>query len=102
VEREAFERRSLVAQPSLDESSWRLYGQFPVVAGRTFVEALDQKADQLPPGGGGSRTTRYADALWAISLDSLTGTDGASIDSATPLTGHRSTGDAAAEPSHPA
>jgi hypothetical protein len=84
VEREVFERRYLVAQPNLDESSWRLYGQLPAVAGRTFVEALDQKADQLPPGGGGSRTTRYADALWAISLDSLAGTDGASIESATP------------------
>jgi hypothetical protein len=85
VEREVFERRYLVAQPNFDESLWRLSGQLPAVAGRTFVEALDQKADQLPPGGGGSRTTRYPDALWAISLDSLTGTDGASIDSATPL-----------------
>jgi hypothetical protein len=84
-EREAFERRYLVAQPNLDESSWRLYGQLPAVAGRTFVEALDTKADQLPPGSGASRTTRYADALWAISLDSLAGTDGASIESATPL-----------------
>jgi len=85
LEREAFDRRYLVAQPNLDESSWRVYGQLPAMAGRTFVEALDQKADQLPAGGGGSRTTRYADALWAISLDSLAGSDGATIESATPL-----------------
>jgi hypothetical protein len=32
-----------------------------------------------------ARTTRYADALWAISLDSLAGSDGVSIDSAAPL-----------------
>jgi hypothetical protein len=85
IEREAFERRYLVAQPNLDESSWRIHGQLPAMAGRTFVEALDQKADQLPPDAYGSRTTRWADALWAISLDSLAGTDGATIESATPL-----------------
>ena len=85
MERDAFERRYVVAQPNLDESSWRVYGQLPASAGRTFVEALDTKADQLPPGGGGSRTTRWADALWAMSLDSLAGGDGASIETATPL-----------------
>ncbi len=85
MDREAFDRRYLVAQPNLDESSWRVHGQLPGIAGRTFVEALDTKADQLPAGGGGSRTTRYADALWAISLDSLAGSDGATIESATPL-----------------
>ena len=85
MEREAFDRRYVVAQPNLDESSWRVHGQLPGMAGRRFVEALDTKADQLPPGGGSSRTTRWADALWAMSLDSLAGGDGATIDSATPL-----------------
>ncbi|MCL1692777.1 MAG: HNH endonuclease [Actinomycetia bacterium] len=86
LERETFDRRYLVAQPNLDESSWRVYGLLPAMAGRTFVEALDQKADQLLPGSGdASRTTRYADALWAISLDSLAGSDGATIESAAPL-----------------
>ena len=86
MDRDAFERRYLVAQPNLDESSWRVHGQLPGMAGRTFIEALDTKADQLPAGSGGaSRTTCYADALWAISLDSLAGTDGATIESATPL-----------------
>jgi hypothetical protein len=57
------------------------------MAGRCFIEALDAKTDRLPPDpdGNHSRTTRYADALWAISLDSLAGSDGATIESATPL-----------------
>ena len=85
MEREAFDRRYMVAQPNLDESSWHIYGQLGAMAGRCFVEALDTKTDQLPPGGGGSRATRWADALWAISVDSLAGDDGVSIESATPL-----------------
>jgi hypothetical protein len=87
MERDAFERRYMVVQPNLDESSWRVYGQLPAMAGRTFVEALDARTDQLPPDldGDCSRTTRYADALWAMSLDSLAGSDGATIESATPL-----------------
>ncbi len=86
-EREAFDTRYVTAQPNLDESSWRFHGQLPGLAGRTFVEALDVKADRLPgdPDGDRSRGTRWADALWAISLDSLAGSDGATIDSSTPL-----------------
>ncbi len=87
TEREAVETRYLAAQPNLDESSWRVHGSLPGPAGRVFVEALDAKCDELPedPDGNRSRTTRYADALWTMSLDSLAGGDGASIDSATPL-----------------
>ena len=87
TEREVFESRYVAVQPNLDESSWRVHGQLPDVAGRCFVEALDVTADRLAsgPDGDRSRTTRYADALWAISLDSLAGTDGATIESATPL-----------------
>ena len=87
MEREAFEHRYMTAQPNLDESSWRIHGQLPGMAGRTFVDALDTKADQLPedPDGKGSRGTRWADALWAISVDSLAGSDGVSIESSTPL-----------------
>ena len=57
------------------------------MAGRTFVDALDAKADALPdsPIRTESRPTRWVDALWAMSLDALAGTDGASIDTATPL-----------------
>jgi len=85
VEREAFDRRYLVTQPNLDESSWRLYGQLPGVAGRVLVEALDRKADTLPADATEARSTRHADALWAISLDSLQGSDGATIETSTPL-----------------
>ena len=87
MEREAFNHRYMTAQPNLDETSWRVYGELPGMAGRSFVQALDTKADLLPtdPDGNNSRGTRWADALWAISLDSLAGTDGASIESATPL-----------------
>ncbi|MEA3511129.1 MAG: hypothetical protein U9R51_06810 [Actinomycetota bacterium] len=56
LEREAFDRRYLMARPNLDESSWQVHGLLPAVAGRVFVEALDREADLLPAGGGGSRT----------------------------------------------
>ena len=87
MERQAFEHRYMTAQPNLDETSWRVHGELPGMAGRSFVDALDAKADQLPadPDGNHGRGTRWADALWAISLDSLAGTDGASIENATPL-----------------
>ncbi len=87
IEREAFETRYMAVQANLDESSWRVHGHLPGQAGRCFVQALDTKADQLPPDpdGNRTRTTRYADALWAISIDSLTRSDGTTIESATPL-----------------
>jgi len=87
TERETFDRRYVMAQPNLDESSWRINGLLPAVAGKTLVDALETKADQLPndPDGASSRSTRWADALWAISLDSLAGSDGTSIESGTPL-----------------
>ena len=47
IEREVFESRYVAVQPNLDESSWRVHGQLPGVAGRCFVEALDVKADRL-------------------------------------------------------
>jgi hypothetical protein len=86
-QRETFEQRYLAAQPNLDESSWRVHGLLPGMAGRCLVEALDGKADQLPrdPDRSQSRGTRWVDALWAISLDSLAGTDGATIDSGSSL-----------------
>lgn len=86
-EREAFEQRYLAAQPNLDESSWRLHGLLPGMAGRCLVEALAAKSDRLPldPDGIRSRGTRWADAIWAISLDSLAGGDGATVANATPL-----------------
>lgn len=86
-ERESCEQRYFAAQSNLDESSWRVHGLLPGIAGRCLVEALDSKADQLPPDPDRiqSRGTRWADAIWAISLDSLAGTDGATVDSGSPL-----------------
>jgi hypothetical protein len=86
-ERYAFERRYLTVQANLDGSSWRIAGQLPGLAGRNLVDALDTKADELPasPVRTESRATRWADALWAISLDALSGNDGAPIESSTPL-----------------
>ncbi|MEN8113447.1 MAG: DUF222 domain-containing protein [Actinomycetota bacterium] len=83
-EREAFDRRYVVAQPNLDESSWKVHARLPGIAGRTLVDALDTTVDRLPDSSE-SRSTRRADALWQISLDSLQGSDGASIETASPL-----------------
>jgi hypothetical protein len=50
------------------------------------VAALDAIADTLPAEPDTvTRAARNADALWAISLDSLAGGDGATIDTSTPL-----------------
>ena len=82
----AFNDRYLVVEPNLDESAWRLNGRLPGFAGRIVTDALDTKTDSFPTDPGGeSRAARWADALWAISLDSLSGGDGASIDESVPL-----------------
>jgi len=87
VERDAFEHRYVMAQPNLDESSWRIHGLLPATAGRVFVRALDTRAEQLPPDPDTApcRTTRWADALHSIALDSLTETDGDTVETAAPL-----------------
>jgi hypothetical protein len=84
----AFNERYVVLEPNLDESAWRLNGRLPGFAGRIVTDALDAKADTFPAESGAgrmSRAARYADALWAISLDSLYGTDGASIEDPIPV-----------------
>ena len=83
----AFEERYVSIQPNLDESSWRLTGQVPGFAGRTIVAALETRGDTFPYGADvtPARTTRNADALWSISHDAVTGSDGASIDASTPV-----------------
>ncbi len=79
----SFEQRYVAIQPNLDESAWTLSGRLPGYAGRTVVAALEARADSFPygPTVNPSRTTRNADALWAISQDSITGDNGASVDS---------------------
>jgi hypothetical protein len=82
----AFESRYVTVQPNLDESGWRLHGQLPGFAGRVVVDALEARADVFPygPDAAPSRTTRNADALWSIALDSTQGSDGVSVESAPP------------------
>lgn len=72
-EQRAFEERFLVLQPSLDEATWRLWGQLPGIDGRLVEQALDVRADQIPSDIGGSRAQRRADALTAVCGDSLVG-----------------------------
>lgn len=84
-ERGAFDRRYVIAQSNLDESSWKVYAQLPGMAGRTLIDALDARVDEMPSDVPEARSSRYADALWAISADSLAGSDGATIDGAAPL-----------------
>ena len=82
----AFNDRYVIVEPNLDESVWRLNGRLPGFAGRIVIDALEAKADTFPKEPGQvSRAARNADALWAISLDTLYGTDGASIEDPTPL-----------------
>ena len=83
----AFEERFVSIQPNLDESCWRLAGQLPGYAGRTVVDALEAKADTFPygPTVEPSRTTRNADALWAICADSTEGGDGVAVEGAGPM-----------------
>jgi hypothetical protein len=85
-EERSFQDRYLVVQPNIDESAWQLHGRLPGIAGQVVVQALEAKADTLPNDPDTvSRAARNADALWAISLGALSGGDGATIDTATPL-----------------
>ena len=73
-ERRAFAQRLCMAQPTLDESTWRVLGQHPGLEGRTFAKALQNRADefrQLPGGDEFTRAQRQADALVAMAQDSL-------------------------------
>ncbi len=82
-----FDQRSVSVQANLDESSWTLSGRLPGYAGRVVVQALEARADRFPygPAANPSRTTRNADALWAISQDAIRGTDGASVENHGPV-----------------
>ncbi|MGB9359654.1 MAG: DUF222 domain-containing protein [Acidimicrobiia bacterium] len=84
---QGFEERYVTIQPNLDESAWRISGQLPGFAGRTVVEALETRGDSFPYGTDvtPSRTTRNADALWSISHDAVAGSDGATVDNASPV-----------------
>ena len=74
-ERSLFADRYFVVQPSLDESTYRMWGQVPGVMGRIVEKAITQRADELHGIGGSSgvsstRGQRQADALASIADDS--------------------------------
>jgi len=82
-EQDLFTGRFLSIQPTLDQTSYKLWGQFPGIDGQLIEQALTTRADQYPPLPNGrrcARTQRQADALVSIAQDSLdrTSTEGTS------------------------
>ena len=68
-----YEARYLHLQPSLDFTSWKLWGQLAGLDGAIVQDALFARADQFPPEAQhGSRATATADALVAVCQDTLT------------------------------
>ncbi len=85
-ERDVFDSRHLVMQPSFGDAAWRLWGLLPAADGTIIDAALTKRADELPTLPDGTRDTltqRRVDALVAIAADSF-GTTG-SADSQTPI-----------------
>jgi hypothetical protein len=60
--------RYLLIQPNLEDTSWRLHGLLPSVAGAVVAQALDARADQiaLETGSTESRAARRVDALVSL------------------------------------
>ncbi len=76
-ELQVYRDRYLSIQPTLDQTSYKLWGQLPGTDGRLIEQALTTRADQFPPLPNGThnpRTQRQADALVSIAHDSLNGT----------------------------
>ncbi|MEA2003279.1 MAG: DUF222 domain-containing protein [Actinomycetota bacterium] len=77
-ERQVFNDRHFVIQPSLDESRWRGWFELPGVDGKILDMALADRTDELrtlPVGEYFTRGQLQADAIVAMSQDSL-GRDG--------------------------
>jgi hypothetical protein len=73
-ERNTFEHRYLVIQPSLDDAAYKLWGLLPGVDGQIVERALTHRESELPVLPGEGQGQRRADALTSICLDTLTGT----------------------------
>jgi hypothetical protein len=71
-EQDVFEYRYLVIQPSLDESTFKLWGQLPGIDGRIVEKALTAREGEFPVLPHQGQGQRRADALTSICLDSLT------------------------------
>ena len=89
-EEHTFAERYFTMQPTLDESSYRMWGQVPGVMGRTLETAICRRSDELRDTTGddtGSQSQRNADALVSIAHDSLdTGHTSAAANSAPHVT----------------
>ena len=73
-EQDTYRERFVSIQPTLDQTSYKLWGQLPSLDGRLLEQALTTRADQfpaLPNGTHNPRTQRHADALVSIAQDSL-------------------------------
>lgn len=78
-EQSVFAERFLSMQPTLDHSSFRLWGQLPGADGQLVQQALLDRGDlfpALPDASSNPLGQRNADALVSIAQDSLTGTSG--------------------------
>jgi hypothetical protein len=87
-EQQVFRDRFLSIQPTLDQTSYKLWGQLPGIDGRTLEQALQERADQfptMPDGKRCARTQRHADALVSIAHDSLNSTPTEWASSTVPL-----------------
>jgi len=73
-EQNMFDDRFLVLQPSLDQSSGRIWGQTHGADWHTLEKALTHRESRLPALVGQSQGQRRIDALTSICLDSLTTT----------------------------
>ena len=75
-EQQLYRERFLSVQPALDQTSYKVWGQFPGSDGRIIEQALIHRADQFPPMPNGRRCSQAqgrADALVCIAQDSLHG-----------------------------
>ncbi len=75
-EQRIFDGRFLSIQPSLDQSSYRMWGLVPGTDGQIVERALMERADRFPTAPNGRptpRSQRHADALVSIAQDSLEG-----------------------------
>jgi hypothetical protein len=87
-EHDAFQRRHLVMQSSLDAAMGRIYGELAGYEWRLIEKAISERADAFPSDPAGERATapqRRADALAAICQDALDGQAAPGTASPTPL-----------------
>jgi hypothetical protein len=72
-ESDSFSDRYLHLQPSLDESSWKLWGQLPGIDGRIVDKAIQTAADSLPNNPDTTASQDRADGLVSVASEWLSG-----------------------------